>query len=88
MLRAGVVAQVASLDPTKVPPRFAGWAIDRTFLEALPPDVDPCGERGEFHTVVSDGPMFQSPLRLIPGEIVERDGIVYADFTLNAPVIE
>lgn len=88
MLRAGVVAHVASLDPTKVPSRFAGWAIDRTFLEALPPDVDPCGERGEFHTIVSDGPMFQSPLRLIPGEVVEREGIVYADFTLNAPVVE
>ncbi len=88
MLRAGVVAQVASLDPAKVPPRFAGWAIDRTFLEALPPGVDPCGERGEFHTIISDGPMFQSPLRLIPGEVVERDGIVYADFTLNAPVVE
>ncbi len=88
MLRAGVVAHVACLDPAKVPARFAGWAIDREFLDALPPEVDPCGENGEFHTVVSDGPMFSAPLRLIPGEVVEREGIVYADFTLTAPVIE
>ena len=88
MLRAGVVAQVACLDPLKVPPRFAGWAIDRAFLNALPPGGDPCGENGEFHTVVSDGPMFQVPLRLVPGEVIERDGMVYADFTLRPPVVE
>ncbi len=84
MIRAGVVAHVASLDPAKVPSRFAGWAIDRAFLDALPPEVDPCGEYGEFHTVVSDGPMFASPVPLIPGEIVERDGFVYADFQTTA----
>jgi len=88
MLRAGVVAHVACLDPARVPPRFAGWAIDRTFLDALPPDVDPCGENGEFHTVVSDGPMFSAPLRLCPGEVVESEGLVYADFTLIPPVAE
>ena len=88
MLRAGVVAQVACLDPAKVPPRFAGWAIDRDFLDALPPGVDPCGENGEFHTVVSDGPMFSAPVRLIPGDVIEREGMVYADFTLRPPVAE
>ncbi len=84
MIRAGVVAHVASLDPGKVPTRFAGWAIDRAFLDALPHEVDPCGENGEFHTVVSDGPMFASPVPLVPGEIVEREGFVYADFQTTA----
>ena len=88
MLRAGVVANVASLDPGKVPPRFAGWAIDRTFLGALAPEVDPCGENGEFHTVVSDGPMFQAPLKLTAGEVVEREGMIYADFLVRPPVVE
>jgi diphthamide synthase (EF-2-diphthine--ammonia ligase) len=49
-------------------------------LKALPSGVDPCGERGEFHTCVYDGPMFTAPLHLDTGEVVERDGFVFADF--------
>ena len=86
MLREGVVAHVAALDPAKVPARFAGWAIDRRLLDELPRTVDPCGENGEFHTVVSDGPMFEAPLALEAGEIVEREGIVYSDFTLGSAI--
>ena len=86
MLREGVVAHVAALDPAKVPARFAGWAIDRRLLDELPRTVDPCGENGEFHTVVSDGPMFEAPLALEAGEIVERGGIVYCDFTLGSAI--
>ena len=86
MLREGMVAHIASLDPARVPARFAGWAIDRRLLDELPATVDPCGENGEFHTVVSDGPMFDAPLDLQAGEIVERDGIVYCDFTLGSAV--
>ena len=86
MLREGVVAHVAALDPAKVPARFAGWAIDRRLLDELPRTVDPCGENGEFHTVVSDGPMFEAPLALEAGEIVEREGIVYCDFTLGSAI--
>lgn len=48
--------------------------------------VDPCGENGEFHTVVSDGPMFETPIDLVAGEIVEREGVVYCDFTVGAAV--
>jgi uncharacterized protein (TIGR00290 family) len=83
MLREGMVAHIASLDPARVPARFAGWAIDRRLLDELPHSVDPCGENGEFHTVVADGPMFESPVELVPGEIVEREGTVYCDFTLG-----
>ena len=86
MLREGVVAHIASLDPARVPARFAGWAIDRRLLDELPANVDPCGENGEFHTVVSDGPMFETPIDLVAGEIVEREGVIYCDFTLGAAI--
>ena len=86
MLRAGVVAHVAALDPAKVPQQYAGWAIDRRFVDELPAAVDPCGENGEFHTLVTDGPMFPTPLEVFPGEVVERDGMLYADFTLSRDV--
>lgn len=88
MLRAGVVAHIVSLDPTRVPPRFAGWAIDRRLLDELPPTVDPCGENGEFHTLVTDGPMFAEAIPIHPGETIERDGVVYSDFTLSPGIDE
>jgi diphthamide synthase (EF-2-diphthine--ammonia ligase) len=72
------------VDPRVVDRSLAGRLFDRSLLEALPPGVDPCGERGEFHTCVTAGPMFSSPLRTAPGEVVERDGFVFADLTLAA----
>ncbi len=60
-------------------PAFAGRTFDTALLEELPPGVDPCGEKGEFHTFVFEGPMFRWPIRVRPGEIVERDGFVFAD---------
>jgi diphthamide synthase (EF-2-diphthine--ammonia ligase) len=51
----------------------------------LPTKVDPCGERGEFHSCVYAGPMFRAPIALIPGELVTRDGFAYADFALATP---
>jgi uncharacterized protein (TIGR00290 family) len=79
MLSNGIIAHLACVDPRKLDKRFAGRAFDRSLLADLPPDVDPCGENGEFHTVVSGGPMFNSPIPLKVGEVVERDGFVFAD---------
>ena len=82
MIRAGVVARIVSLDPARVPRELAGRVLDRRTLAALPPGVDPCGENGEFHTCVTDGPMFAHPIPAVAGPVVERDGFVYADLAL------
>jgi len=82
MIASGLVAHLACVDPKQLDPRFAGRRFDQDLLGDLPDGVDPCGENGEFHTVVSAGPMFNAALKLEPGEIVERDGFIYADFSL------
>lgn len=79
MLHAGVVAFLTAIDPRKVPREWAGRAFDATLLAEMPPDVDPCGERGEFHTFVAAGPMLRAPIEVVPGERVERGGFVFAD---------
>src|SRR5438309_1823365 len=53
--------------------------LDESFFRDLPPQVDPCGENGEFHTFVFDGPIFQSPIPIRTGEVVNRDGFVFCD---------
>lgn len=83
MLDLGIAAQVVTLDPTRVPRDLIGARYDEAFLASLPEGVDPCGENGEFHTLVADAPGFAAPLRLARGETVERGGFVYADFTLG-----
>jgi len=82
MIRAGLRARVTCLDPRQLSPAFAGRDVDAAFLAALPATVDPCGERGEFHTCAYDGPMFTQPLTLRTGETVLRDGFVFTDLTL------
>ncbi len=79
MIAAGLEAFIAVVDPTVVDAGLAGRRFDRDFLDNLPSHVDPCGERGEFHTVVTGGPMFSSPIPVGIGEIVEREGFVFAD---------
>jgi len=79
MIRAGVSAYVTCLDPRKMPRALAGAAYDDEFLTKLPADVDPCGENGEFHTFVLDGPFFSPPVDVRVGETVERDGFVFTD---------
>jgi uncharacterized protein (TIGR00290 family) len=79
MLAAGLDARVVCLDPTRVSRELAGRRLDSALLAGLPDDVDPCGERGEFHTFVTAGPMLSTPVPVTPGEIVEREGFVYAD---------
>ena len=80
MIAGGLRARLACVDTRQLPERFAGREFDAALLRELPPDIDPCGERGEFHTCVYAGPMFRAPLPLETGEIVNRDGFVYADF--------
>lgn len=79
MIDSGLRAHLVCIDPNKVDRSFAGRRFERTLLQELPAGVDPCGENGEFHTVVSAGPMFAGPISVRVGEIVERDGFVFAD---------
>jgi uncharacterized protein (TIGR00290 family) len=79
MVAAGLEAWVTCVDPRVLGSEFAGRRFDGNFLEDLPESVDPCGERGEFHTFACAGPMFRMPISVRPGEIVERDGFVFAD---------
>jgi uncharacterized protein (TIGR00290 family) len=72
-------AITACIDPKKLDKSFAGRELDTAFFEALPRGVDPCGENGEFHTFVFDGPIFRSPIPVRVGEVVERDGFVFCD---------
>jgi uncharacterized protein (TIGR00290 family) len=79
MIQAGVKAKITCVDPSKVDRSFAGRDFDSDLLESLPPAVDPCGENGEFHTFVYDSPAFSRAIPIETGEIVERDGFVFAD---------
>jgi uncharacterized protein (TIGR00290 family) len=79
MIDAGVEACLTCVDPRRLPHSFAGRRFDHALLADLPADVDPCGENGEFHTCVLDGPMFKHPVAAVAGEIVERDGFCFAD---------
>jgi len=86
MIDGGLRARLVCVDPRKLPPEFAGREFDATLLRDLPPGVDPCGENGEFHTCVYAGPMFREPIPIESGEVVERDGFVFADVRLAEPV--
>ena len=79
MIAAGVKAKLTCVDPRKLDRSFAGCDFDSALLERLPSSVDPCGENGEFHTFVYDAPGFTQPIAVESGEIVERDGFVFAD---------
>jgi uncharacterized protein (TIGR00290 family) len=79
MLGAGLSAFITCVDPRKLGREFAGRRFDADFLRALPPESDPCGENGEFHTFANAGPMLEREIPVSVGEIVERDGFVFAD---------
>src|SRR5437016_5276112 len=79
MIHGGLRARITCVDPRLLPPFFAGREFDDDLLNDLPAGVDPCGERGEFHTFAYCGPMFASPLAITNGVVVERDGFVFAD---------
>ncbi len=84
MLAGGLSAHLTCVDPRKLDRSFAGRRFDRALLAALPRGIDPCGENGEFHTFASAGPMFRRAIPVTPGEIVERDGFVFADLLPEA----
>ena len=79
MIESGVRAVLTCVDPAQAPDRLAGRWYDADLLAELPDSVDPCGERGEFHTFAVDGPCFQRPLDVTVGEVVHRAGFVFAD---------
>ena len=81
MLVAGVRAVLTCVDPKQLPGEFVGRAFDERLLADLPDGVDPCGEHGEFHTFVYDGPGFSAPIDIDVGELVERDGFVFCDIS-------
>lgn len=83
MLAAGLRARLTCIDPRVLPAEFAGRELTLEMLENMPSSIDPCGENGEFHTFVFDGPMFSSPLDIEMGEVVTRDGFVFADCWLR-----
>lgn len=85
MVAEGLRAYVTCVDPRKMAARFAGRPFDRSFLDELPSLVDPCGENGEFHTFAVDGPMFARPVDVDVGEVVERDGFIFADLLPREP---
>jgi diphthamide synthase (EF-2-diphthine--ammonia ligase) len=79
MVAGGLRARLTCVNPKVVDRRFAGREFDSALLDELPPSVDPCGERGEFHSFAYAGPMFDKPIAIASGEVVERDGFVFAD---------
>ena len=85
MLAGGLNAIITCIDPRQIDAAFAGRRFDASLLEDLPESVDPCGERGEFHTFCCAGPMFAHPIDVAPGVVVERDGFVFADLLAADP---
>jgi uncharacterized protein (TIGR00290 family) len=85
MIDGGLEAILVAVDPARLSPRFLGRRFDRELLADLPPGVDPCGEHGEFHTLVLGGPGFRRSLRVTPGHTYERDAHAYLDVALTGP---
>jgi uncharacterized protein (TIGR00290 family) len=83
MIAAGVETYLSTVDLKKLPASFAGRKFDAALLADFSPDIDPCGERGEFHSCVTAGPMFSRRLNVTVGERVERDGFAYADLLMG-----
>jgi uncharacterized protein (TIGR00290 family) len=79
ILASGIRAIITCVDPAQAPKAIAGRWYDQALLRELPESIDQCGENGEFHTFVTDGPGFARPLDVIAGESAERDGFVFTD---------
>jgi uncharacterized protein (TIGR00290 family) len=79
MIRGSLRAKITCVDKNFLDASFAGREFDETLLADLPPHVDPCGENGEFHSFVYDGPMFRHPIPVTVGELRDADGFVFAD---------
>jgi uncharacterized protein (TIGR00290 family) len=86
MIDNGLRAILTCTDPRCLPRELAGRDYDDALLRDLPPGVDPCGERGEFHTFAWSGPMFRAPVAVERGVTLERDGFVFTDLLPVVPV--
>jgi uncharacterized protein (TIGR00290 family) len=84
---AGFRAITACVDPKVLDRSFAGRELDEQFFRDLPPNVDSCGENGEFHTFVFDGPIFRKPIPVRAGEVIERDSFIYCDLLPDAALL-
>jgi uncharacterized protein (TIGR00290 family) len=82
MIASGLAARITCVNPAVLDRSFAGREFDAALIRDLPSTVDPCGERGEFHTFAYAGPMFSQPIPIASGVVVERDGFVFADLVL------
>ena len=78
-IAAGFRAILVCVDPRQIDPAFCGREFDESLLTELPASADPCGEKGEFHTFVYDGPIFRQPIPLNKGEVIQRDGFWFCD---------
>jgi uncharacterized protein (TIGR00290 family) len=79
MIGSGLRTVITCIDPKQTPKEFIGREFNERFLDSLPETIDPCGENGEFHSFVFDGPMFKEPVEIVLGDIVHRDDFVFAD---------
>jgi uncharacterized protein (TIGR00290 family) len=79
MIDGGLKAVLTCVDPKQLAPEFSGRPFDQQLLHDLPDSVDPCGENGEFHSFVFDGPMFRQPVAITVGETIEREGFYFTD---------
>lgn len=79
MIASGLRARLTCVDPRALDRSFVAREFDQALLAALPASVDRCGERGEFHSFAYAGPMFRAPIAVVGGDVVERDGFVFAD---------
>ncbi len=86
MIAAGLRAHLTCIDPRSLHSSFAGRTFDAELLADLPAEVDPCGERGEFHTFAFAGPIFSRTLSVLPAETVERDNFIYAELVPTSAV--
>src|SRR6266513_3124482 len=84
MVAGGLKARLTCVNPKVLDAKFAGRDFDASLLDELPASIDPCGERGEFHSFAYAGPMFSKPIAIKSGEVVERDGFVFADVLPHA----
>jgi diphthamide synthase (EF-2-diphthine--ammonia ligase) len=86
MIEAGLKARLTCIYPRKLDRSFAGREFNLELLSDLPAGADPCGENGEFHSFAYGGPMFNGEISVKTGDVVDRDGFVFADLTLTEPV--
>lgn len=84
MIDGGLRMVTTCINPKQIPEEFVGREFNQAFLDALPEHVDPCGENGEFHSFVFDGPMFSERIEISVGDIVHRDGYLFADILPNS----